>query len=187
MPSIKPTPYRTACGIPSALGASSMAPARKRRGSVVVTYPSPSPSRRGALCFRIHLRATVLCVNIIKSPDKMPGSHRRSRVPQGIGSISFLSLDLGPPSSCFILALQFGFIVSGRTRSLSQSASKLISFVFRKPSEEDPPDIVEHQHGSDEDGRQLHDGDLVTGGGHAAEAARGAGEGGAHRGEGIGL
>lgn len=49
------------------------------------------------------------------------------------------------------------------------------------------PAVVQNQHDPDEDGRQLQDGDLVPGGGHAAQAARGACELGAHGGEGVRL
>lgn len=49
------------------------------------------------------------------------------------------------------------------------------------------PPVVQHQHDPDEYGGQLQDGDLVAGGGHAAQAACGAGELGAHGGECIGL
>lgn len=53
--------------------------------------------------------------------------------------------------------------------------------------DEQLPPVVQHEEGPDEDGGQLHDGDLVAGGGHAAQAAGGAGELGAHGGEGVGL
>lgn len=49
------------------------------------------------------------------------------------------------------------------------------------------PPVVQHQHDPDEDGGQLQDGDLVPRGGHAAQAACGAGELGAHGGECVGL
>lgn len=63
-----------------------------------------------------------------------------------------------------------------------------LSTIVRTPYlDEYLPPVVQHQNDPDEDGGQLQDGDLVAGGGHAAQAACGAGELGAHGGECIGL